>query len=214
MLQLQERGKEGRGSTSRGNNGWKISVSEKKQTKANKNKRGGPKCQSSEVFLNNSKRNGTSLSLEPSAHTIRCTLTATLIVLKHQFWKGMTNSTEQRKQFYRKNAVIWEWENNSHHQLKRPWLRQHRRDASLLLSQSGDLGGGNPRLPCALQHSQLQEVLSKAPFQCATSTEFSKLGPENSRVGSRADPYSDQAHLNVTDTLKMAKFALDDSLPN
>lgn len=47
-----------------------MSASEKKQTKANKNKRGGPKCQSSEVFLNNSNRTGTSLSLEPSAYTI------------------------------------------------------------------------------------------------------------------------------------------------
>ena len=48
----------------------KMSGSGKKQTKANKHKRSGPKCQSSEVFLNNSIRTGTSLSLEPSAHTI------------------------------------------------------------------------------------------------------------------------------------------------
>lgn len=38
--------------------------------KQTKSKRGGPKCQSSAVSLNNSNRTGTSLSLEPSAYTI------------------------------------------------------------------------------------------------------------------------------------------------
>lgn len=47
-----------------------MPVSEQKETKANKNKSGGPKCQASEVFINNSNITGTSSSLEPSAHTI------------------------------------------------------------------------------------------------------------------------------------------------
>lgn len=162
----EERGgwrRERRGSTSRGNNGWKIPVSEKKQTKANKNKRGGPKCQSSGVFLKNSSRTGTSLSLEPSAHTIKYTLTATLS-LEAPVLEGYDQCYWAKKTVLQENPVIWKWKHNSHHQLKRPWPRQHRRETSLLLPRSGDLEWGNPRRPCALQHSQLPEVLSKAPF--------------------------------------------------
>lgn len=89
--------------------------------------------------------------LEPPCHwsprhtqQIKYTLTETLIVLKHQFWKDMTNTTEQRKQFYRENPVIWKRKRNSHHQYKAP-------------SRVPGPGGAEGKPACSCHRQEIQE---------------------------------------------------------
>lgn len=156
-------------------------------------KKSGHKGQSTEVSFNNSNRSGTSWSLQPSAQTVNTVhmdSNSNMHILKHEFWKDTTYTTEQRKNFTGRILLFGSESTTSVRHPLSPWLRQCRKEATAQTLRWGE----NPSCPHALQYSQLQQVLPKAATQCEV-VQIPAWIQTTAKAGSCTTPYSLQAHF-------------------